>query len=119
MTQPERKRGGCLTAFLVVMLIGNPLTAIYYLVAGGRVVDALPGMPAWIIPVFIVVSVANTVFAVGVWLWKRWGVFGIGVSYIVVLIINVGIGLPFNALLGLVGIAILIFLVRPVWGQME
>ena len=47
------KRGGCLSAFLVLMLIVNPLTAIYYFIAGATIQQNLPNMPGWIIPLLV------------------------------------------------------------------
>jgi hypothetical protein len=114
------KRGGCLTAFLVVMFVINPLVAIYYLFAGGTVLAAYPGAPAWTIPVLIVFSLINTGLAIGIWNWKRWGVYGFGVAVIGIFIVNMAIGVPIlSALSGFVGLIIMIFLVRPVWEHMD
>lgn len=115
----ERKRGGCLTAFLVLMLILNPLTGLYYLFAGSTVRQSLPSMPGWVIPVLGLFALANFVFALGTWNWKKWGVYGFAASSLVIFVVNV-IAIGFvPALLGLVGLVILAFLVRPVWNQME
>lgn len=115
----ERKRGGCLTAFLVLMLIANPLTGLYYLFAGSTVRQALPSMPGWVIPVLALFALANFVFALGMWNWKKWGVYGFAASSLLIFVVNV-IAIGFvPALLGLVGLVILAFLVRPVWNQMK
>ncbi len=116
---PQRKRGGCLTAFLVIMLIANPLTAISYLLNGEAFSRSLPDMPGWAIPALGVIALANFVCAIGLWQWKKWGMYGFaGLSLITVFVnaVSIGIGL---ALFGLLGVVILGFLVRPVWNQME
>jgi hypothetical protein len=115
----ERKRGGCLTAFLILMLVANPLTAGYYVLAGETVRQSLPNLPGWAIPVLAVAAVLNFVFAVGVWMWKRWGVYGLFVSAALVFVLNTFIVGILPALVGIIGPVILFFLIRPVWSQLE
>ncbi len=125
MTTPEttpvplRKRGSCLTAFLILMLIGNPLVAISYLLNGSAVSQSVPAMPEWAIPVLGLVAIANFVFAIALWQWKKWGMYGFAASSVVTFFIN-AIGVGFGiALFGFLGVVILGFLLRPVWNQME
>ena len=115
----ERRRGGCLTAFLILMLIANTLTGLYYLLAGSTVRQSLPTVPAWAIPVLGLFALANFVFAIATWKWKRWGMYGFVGSAVVIFLVNmISVGI-LAALLGLVGVAILAFLLRPVWSQMD
>ena len=115
----EPKRGGCLTAFLVFSLIVNSLTAIYYLVAGASVRQALPSMPSWAIPVLIVLAGVNVIFVVAVWKWKKWGVYGFTAVALIAFVINLmSVGF-LGALFGLIGLGILIFLLRNVWSEMD
>lgn len=118
-THLGKKRGACLTIILVLMMVLNPLTGIYYLFAGSTVKQALPSMATWVIPVLIIVSIANFLFAIGIWKWKKWGVYGVVASTILVFLVNMlSIGI-LSSLLGLVGVVILVLLVRPVWNQMD
>jgi hypothetical protein len=121
MTTPseERKRGGCLTAFLILMAIANPLTGLYYLFAGSAVQQALPTILSWVIPVLGLLALANFAFALGMWNWKRWGVYGFVASTAIVFLLNAITISVLAALLGLIGVAILILLVRPIWSEME
>ncbi len=117
MQEIEKKRGGCLTAWLIFMLIANSLTALYYLVSLA-IGEGLPGIPQWAKYILAVGCILNIVFAVAILRWKRWGVYGFGFVSIVAFIFNLATGLPiFNpiAALGLVGIIVLVILVRPVW----
>lgn len=116
-TIAERKRGGCLTAWLVLILIANPLTAIYYLTSGSQVARVFPSMPGWVIPVLVVGAILNTIFGVGLWTWHKWGAYGLYASAAVALAINLTAGLGATAFLGAIGAVILYFLVRPVWTQ--
>lgn len=119
----EKKRGGCLTAYLILMLIANPLIGLYYLLAGSTVRQSHPTLPEWAIPVLGLLSFANFAFAIGVWKWKRWGVYGFVGSALVAFLFNVMSGEILVVLGGLVGVVILAFvlafLIRPVWHQMD
>ncbi|RPI94448.1 MAG: hypothetical protein EHM40_06515 [Chloroflexi bacterium] len=115
----ERKRGGCLTAFLIAMLIINPLVGLYYLFAGSTLRETLPSLPEWRISVLTILALANFAFAIGIWNWKRWGVFGFAGSALVAFLIN-AIQFGFvGALSGLIGVVLLAVLVVPIWNQMD
>ena len=115
----QPKRGGCLTAFLIVMLIANPLVAIYYFVAGSTVSQSLPNLPEWTVPALGIIGIANFAFAVAIWKWKKWGMYGFVISAGITFLINaIGINI-LTALFGLIGVALLAFLLRQVWSQME
>jgi hypothetical protein len=115
----ERKRGGCLTAFLILMLIANPLAGLLYLLAGSTLAHFLPNVPQWAILTFGVLAFANLIFALGIWSWKKWGVYGFVGSSLVAFTINALTLGTISALFGLIGVTILAFLVRPVWTAME
>ena len=121
MTQTEeKKRGGCITAFLIFMFIVNPLTSIYYIAAGDTVKQAMPNMPDWAIPVLAVFGLINVGFAIAVWNWKKIGIYGFWASAIVILGINLSIGIsPVQSLIGLLGPIIITLLVRPKWNEFE
>lgn len=111
-------RGGCLTTFLILMFIANPVAGLYYLFAGSTVTQTVPNFPGWGIPLFVALSFANLVFAIGIWRWKRWGVYGFVVSAGVAFVVNLLASGILPALAGLLGLAILGFLLRDAWGQM-
>lgn len=115
--QPQTmERGGCLTAFLVLALIANPITGLSYLLGGEMVRRGMPGMPEWALPVLGVLSFVQFAFILGIWRWKKWGVIGALALAPVTLILNFSIGVPpGTAILGMVGPLILFFLVKPRW----
>ncbi len=115
----EKQRGGCLTAWIILAMIANPLVAIFYLFSGSQLTKSLPGFPGWAIPVLVVIAIANTVFAVGIWMWKRWGVYGFAASAVITLVVNLVAGLGGTSFTGLIAIAILWWLVRNMWQQFE
>lgn len=127
MSQQERKRGGCLTAFLIMTLIMVPLAGLYYLLeafgvrlATFGVRQAIPSMPGWSIPVLGLLSIPIFLFSLAIWKWKKWGIYGFCASASLAFVINLSIGVPIaGALLGLVSIVILVLLVSRVWSYME
>lgn len=115
----KSKRSGCLTAFLILMLIVNPLTGLYYLFAGSTLKQSLPTLPGWFIPVMAVLSILIFATAIGIWKWKRWGVYGFVVTSMAIFAVNTIVIGVFNSSFGLIGVVILLFLIRPVWQQMD
>jgi hypothetical protein len=119
----ERKRGGCLTAFLVLMLVVSPLYALLPLMPMSEgTKQILPKWPEWAIFLMGLLGLANFVFAIAIWKWKRWGVYGFAgtaIAFFVASIVREAIGI-LAALVGLaITIGILQKLVRPIWKKME
>lgn len=118
-----KDRHGCLTAWLILMIVANSLTALSYLVLTllGRKTVA----PAWALVTLAVGCIANVVFAVALFRWKRWGFFGFLVTTILALVINLRIGIkPIFVGIGLFGIVILYAVLqiggeRRGWNQLE
>jgi hypothetical protein len=114
-----QKRGGCLTAFLMFALTSNPFIALFYLLVAPAIQREFRPV-AWVVPVSILGAIVSFFLALAVWKWKKLGVYGYAASYVIGIIISLSSGLPiYSALLGLLGLAILISLVRPVWNHFE
>ncbi|MEL7053357.1 MAG: hypothetical protein AAFV85_10800 [Cyanobacteria bacterium J06634_6] len=104
----QKNRHGCLTAWLIFMMIGNALGLLVYLTSGRAIQQALPGAPDWIIPVLTVLVILNIIFTIALFLWKKWGFWGVVATSVAALVVNLAIGIsPGQSILGLVGIAIL------------
>lgn len=103
-----KSRHGCLTAWLVVMIIANSATALIYLVGGQNIRANLPDAPSWMFPVLIVFALFNVACAIALFQWKKWGFWGFVFSSVVALIVNINAGLGIGpSLFGLVGVALL------------
>lgn len=103
-----KQRHGCLTAWLVLMIIVNALAALLYLFGSAVIRQNLPNEPAWTFPVLAVGCIINIVFSIALFQWKKWGFFGFIATSIVAFVVNLAVGLNIiQALLGLLGIAIL------------
>src|SRR5213078_242335 len=84
-----KRRHGCLTAWLVFMLVANAAVGLLYLLAHSAVAASLSSSRAWAIPVDGLLAVANVVY-------------GVAGTSVVAAVVNIAIGL--NALQVLVGL---------------
>ncbi|MDD3641904.1 MAG: hypothetical protein PHQ19_00345 [Candidatus Krumholzibacteria bacterium] len=75
-----KQRHGCLTAWLILMIVANSLSALVYLFAKNLIMDAAPGAPGWTFPVYAALGIVNVVCAVALARWKKWGFYGFVVT---------------------------------------
>ena len=78
----EKKRHGCLTAYLIFMIIVCALGAAVYFLAGNFVERGNPEIPAGLRPVFGIINLLMGGCIVALWRWKKWGFWafvGIGI----------------------------------------
>jgi len=119
MMTVERKREGCLTIFLIMMLVVNLVTGFYFLVTSFVARQSLPAFPAWIIPVSGLLCMANVVFTLAIWKWKKWGLYGFACSVAAAYIVNLVTTKMLWNVFGLIGVLLLAFLLRPHWSHMD
>ncbi len=114
---PTRERGTLMTAWLVLMLAANAVTLLMYLVFISFPVGhlLLSGIPEWAIYVFILGAALNLVFVCFLFLWKKWGFFGLCASAAAALIVNLYVGAGVFAFVGLFGAVTLYLVLRPKW----
>ena len=104
----QKQRHGCLTAFLIVMIIANSFSTLVYLIGGAVVRQTLPQAPDWFLPAMVVLGIFNLICVVALFKWKKWGFWGFCASSMLALIVNTVSGINVGqSLLGLLGIAIL------------
>lgn len=120
-----KTRHGCLTAWLILMIVANAFTAITTPLLAASIGQSIPGFPAWVLWPISLLAVLNLLFAVALFYWKKWGFIGFCVTSILALALNLyaGIGVGRSAL-GLVGIAILYAVLqiggdKRAWSQLE
>ena len=104
-----KQRHGCVTAWLVLMLVVNSLSALLYLFFSEMVTNTFQvDVSSTLILLLGIVGIANVVFSVFLLQWKKKGFWGFLVTSIVTLIINMNIGVGIvQSMFGLVGIVIL------------
>ncbi|HEY8871541.1 MAG TPA: hypothetical protein VIM52_00810 [Stellaceae bacterium] len=120
-----KQRHGCLTAYLVFMIIANSATALMYLVGAEDIRRKIPEIPQWSFPVLIVGAILNLVFAIALLRWKKWGFWGFVATAMVLFFVNLSLGFALGpALVGLLGVAILYGVLhigkeRQGWSQLD
>jgi hypothetical protein len=81
MTEPtalqEKKRHGCLTAYLVVAIILNSATALLYLFGAAAIKRSSPNIPDWAFLVLIALVLFNLACTIALLRWKKWGFWGL------------------------------------------
>jgi hypothetical protein len=108
MEDEAPQRHGCLTAYLVFMLIVNILTALSYFIVGDKLMTHYSSAPSGIQYVFGVVCIINVVIVLALFWWKKWAFYAFCVIAAIVFGINLYIGInPIGAILGLTGPLIL------------
>jgi hypothetical protein len=115
-----RERGGWLDIWLFLMLIGNISALIW--VAIGSLAAATSSNGAFPYPVAagtIVLGVWNIICLTSIYKWKKPGFFGLTASSVALTGLNLYFGEGALSFLGLVGIAILYFAMRPKWALFE
>ena len=114
MMAEAKIRHGCLTAWLVLIIIVNSVGALGYLMylLGRDIIyqmlqsqmyqsqmsqsqllqiQTLLNIPVWVFLVSIVFSIFNLVCAIALFLWKKWGFWGFCASSVVALVLNLSV----------------------------
>lgn len=103
-----RKRHGCLTAYLIVMIVVNSGTSLLYFFCGDLVRSSNPNMPSWALPVLGIFGIFNLACSIALFKFKKWGFYGFAISAVIVACINISIGFNIGSVIsGLVGVAVL------------
>ncbi|NPA37348.1 MAG: hypothetical protein GXO47_10920 [Chlorobi bacterium] len=126
-TNTTKQRHGCVTAWLILMIIVNSAIALLYLFAGDKVAQNFPGgIPKSILILLAVTGILNVVFAILLFKWKKIGFWGFLITGTITAIINFSLGLGvFQSLFGLTGIVILYGILQikkdnvPAWENLE
>jgi hypothetical protein len=69
----EKKRHGCLTAYLIFMIVVCTLGAGVYFLAGNFVAQGNPEIPAGLRPVFGIINLCMVGCAIALWKFRKWG----------------------------------------------
>ena len=115
--EPEiQRRGFWLSAFLILVLIANALTAFSYATNPELVMSLLPQANNLVTYLLALIAFINVILATAIWSWKKWGVIGFYIGVVVVFSVNLYLGLGFLASMpGLVGGVIIYFTTKKCW----
>ena len=105
----EKERHGCVTAWLVFIIVINSILALVYLLASDMITNNLPNPPSKSMILLLgLLGLANVVFAVLLLKWKKIAFLGFVATGVAACGINISIGLGIGqSLFGLVGIGVL------------
>jgi hypothetical protein len=104
-TTPGRKqRHGCLTAWLIFIIVANASATILISASSSQLAQSLAG---WEITVDILFGVWTVICAVALFMWKKWGFFGFLGGAVVSMALNLVYGEYFYALTPFISVAIL------------
>jgi len=108
-TTNNKQRHGCITAWLILMIIANSVTALMYLFAGDMVAQNLPGeIPQHMMILLAIMGIINVICSVLLFKWMKLGFWGFIASSLIAVAINLSIGLGIGqSLFGLIGVIIL------------
>jgi hypothetical protein len=125
-TPPARKeRHGCLTTYLIFMIVVNSAVSLLYVLGSDRLRQNGMNPPDWAFWALAAAGVVNVICAIALLRWKRWGFWGFLASAIATLAVNLAIGLgPLSAVGGAVGVLVLFGVLqigkeRKGWSQLE
>ena len=107
----QRKRHGCLTAWLVLIIVCNSGALVMAYLPRGN--EAFRQIFGWAFPVLIVLWLFTLVCAIALFQWKKWGFWGFCVSMVGGFVVELsagggGVGL-ITSLVGLIGCVALFY----------
>lgn len=122
ISDAQRKRGGCLTTWLIFNLVVIILfTVIYLLAAIGATTNASAAVPAWVFLVFALLGCVGIAGLIALLTWRKWGFYLIVFYVVCNILISIPLGLiDFRSFTPLIGVGILYYLLRrnDVWEKL-
>ena len=103
----ETGRHGCLTTYLVFVIIVNSAMALLYLFGSDWLRRNGANTPDWAFWALALAGVVNVISAVALLKWKRWGFWLFVASAVAGLAVNLSIGITQGIYGAVVGIAVL------------
>ena len=94
MSGEGKHRSPHVRVWLITMMLLNLLGVLANLVRSGARSTELPGASPAAFLVLTALSLANLGFLAVIWKWRRWGFYALGLSTILVVVINVLVGMP-------------------------
>jgi len=89
MAKKVKKLGTFLLVWTILGLVGNSVGLLMNLGASVFIGSILPDFPVWTLFVGGLIAIANIIFLINVFFFKRWAIYGIGAAAVVMFIINI------------------------------
>lgn len=123
MTDTQVKRSGCLTVFIIALIVVYALSTLSSFFAGPLLSGLMPDYSAnTSYSIFSgVLSLLNIIFLIGVWKYKKWGFYGFVAVSILNIILSIFLtdSIITSLIFGLIFPLILYFLIKPIWNHMN
>jgi hypothetical protein len=123
MTDKQAKRSGCLTTFIIVLIVLYALGALGAFLSGPILSGLMPEYTTNTSYSIIsgVLSLLNIIFLIGVWKYKKWGFYGFVAISVLNIIISIFLtsSIITSLISGLIFPLILYFLIKPIWNHMK
>ncbi len=104
----RKQRHGCLTAYLIFIIVTNSAIALAYTLGKTAIQEKLPDLPEWAFWVLPAAGIFNLACAAALFRWKKWGFYGFVLSGLVAFGVNITLGQsPTQSFIGLLGVSIL------------
>jgi uncharacterized membrane protein YsdA (DUF1294 family) len=104
----EKQRHGCVTAWLILMIVINSLTSVIYLFFGDRVREEAPEVSESLLMLLAFLTLSNVFFAAMLLRWKKLGFWGFAITSAAAFILNLMMGMDIlRSVLGISGLLIL------------
>ena len=105
--QSNPERHGCVTTWLIIMLILNSFVALFYSISVNKLAQSLNTSKIAIMGL-VLLGALNIIFAIMLLTWRKIGFYGFVITTIAAFSLNIYIGIsPARATLGLLGFAVL------------
>lgn len=122
-----KKRHGCVTAWLILMIVLNALTAVTWFFFNDVFREQIgEGVNKNTMLVLGLIGLLNLVFAIMLFRWKKWAFWGFLITSLIAFGINLSLGLGIGqSAMGLLGIIVLyaVFQIkadgRTAWSYLE
>jgi hypothetical protein len=115
-----KRRGAWLTIWLIFMLVMNFFVALIYLGFNELRVSTYPNIPLWTWYLYGLLTLANFVCVIFLFMWKKWPFFVLCGIALAAFVINLAIGSNvLMSLLGLGGPIILYLSMKSRWNLFE
>jgi len=106
VTGETKKRHGCLTAWLILMILASVMFIVLYLARAGYPQHS-PDLPAWALPVLVTIGIIQIICEIELFKWKKWGFWGYCIICAIAFFANIWLGVVVTAAGTLFGAAIL------------
>jgi hypothetical protein len=104
-----KKRPGCLTAWLILMILASAVFIVLYLARAGYP-QYSSDLPAWALPVLIAIEIIQIICTIALFKCKKWGFWGYCIICVIAFFADIWLGVVVTAV-GTLGGAVVLYAV--------